>query len=243
MTTSTSEQLTRGPVPGSAIPTLEPGDRLTREEFERRYAAMPDLKKAELIEGVVYMPSPVRARRHGGPHAKIIGWLIHYQAKTPGVEVADNATARLDLDNEPQPDAMLYIAPERGGQVRISPDDYIESAPELVAEVASSSASYDLNTKLHAYRRSGVQEYLVWRVLDRQIDWFVLRGGRYDRLEPDDRGVVRSPFFPGLWLDTAALLRDDLAGTLQVLDDGLSTAEHAAFVLRLGGAGAMSPAR
>ena len=238
MTTSTSERLARGPVPVPAIPTLEPGDRLTRDEFERRYAAMPALKKAELIEGVVYMPSPVRVRRHGGPHAKIIGWLIHYQAKTPGVEVADNATARLDLDNEPQPDAMLYIVPELGGQVRITPDDYIEAAPELVAEVASSSASYDLNAKLHAYRRSGVQEYVVWRVLDRQIDWFVLRGGRYEPLEPDDRGVVRSPFFPGLWLDTAALLRGDLAGTLQVLDEGLSTPEHAAFAMRLGGAGA-----
>ena len=155
MTPSTGEPLTLGPVPLSAIPTLEPGDRLTRDEFERRYAAMPALKKAELIEGVVYMPSPVRVRRHGGPHAKIITWLGHYQAQTPGVEVADNATARLDLDNEPQPDAMLYIIPERGGQVRITPDDYIEAAPELVAEVASSSASDDLNTKLHVCRRSG----------------------------------------------------------------------------------------
>jgi len=144
----------------------------------------------------------------------------------------------LDLDNEPQPDAMLFIAPELGGQVRISPDDYVEAAPELVAEVVSSSASYDLNTKLHVYRRNGVQEYLVWRVLDRQIDWFVLRGGRYERLEADDRGVVRSESFPGLWLDTAALLRGDLAGTLQTLDEGLSTAEHAAFVTRLAAAGA-----
>lgn len=237
MTISTSERQTRAPIPVSGIPTLEPGDRLTRDEFERRYAAMPDLKKAELIEGVVYMPSPVRVRRHGGPHAKMIGWLIHYQAGTPGVEVADNATARLDLDNEPQPDAMLFVAPELGGQVRISPDDYVEAAPELVAEVASSSASYDLNTKLNVYRRNGVQEYLVWRVLDRQIDWFVLRGGRYERLEPDDRGVVRSEFFPGLWLDTAALLRGDLAGTLQTLDEGLSTAEHAAFVTRLAAGG------
>ncbi len=238
MTTSTRERLARGPVPVSAITTLEPGDRLTRDEFERRYAAMPSLKKAELIEGVVYMPSPVRVRRHGGPHAKVITWLGNYEAKTPGVEVADNATARLDLENEPQPDAMLYIAPELGGQVRITPDDYIEAAPELVAEVASSSASYDLNTKLDAYRRNGVQEYIVWRVLDQQIDWFVLRGGRYERLEPDDRGVVRSQVFPGLWLDTAALLRGDLAGTLQVLDEGLATAGHAGFVTRLSGAGA-----
>lgn len=235
MTTSASKRLARGPVSVSAVPPLEPGDRLTRDEFERRYAAMPSLKKAELIEGVVYMPSPVRVRRHGNPHAQIVGWLINYQALTSGVEVADNATARLDLDNEPQPDAMLYIAPELGGQVRITPDDYINAAPELVGEVASSSASYDLDTKLHVYRRNGVQEYLVWRVLDRQIDWFVLSGGRYEPLEPDERGVLRSPLFPGLWLDTGALLRGDLAGALRTLAEGTSTAEHAAFVGRLAG--------
>ena len=238
MATSTSERRARGSVPLPTVPALEAGDQLTRDEFERRYAAMPALKKAELIEGVVYMPSPVRVRRHGSPHAKIITWLGNYQARTPGVEVADNATARLDMDNEPQPDAMLFIAPELGGQVRISPDDYVEAAPELVAEVASSSASYDLNTKRHAYRRSGVQEYIVWRVLEQQLDWFVLRGGRYEPLAADDRGLVRSATFPGLWLDPAALLRGDLAATLQVLDEGLSTPEHAAFATRLAAAGA-----
>ena len=238
MATSTSERRARGSVPLPTVPALEAGDQLTRDEFERRYAAMPALKKAELIEGVVYMPSPVRVRRHGSPHAKIIGWLGHYQARTPGVEVADNATARLDMDNEPQPDAMLSIAPELGGQVRFRPDDYVEAAPELVAEVASSSASYDLNTKRHAYRRSGVQEYIVWRVLEQQLDWFVLRGGRYEPLAADDRGVMRSATFPGLWLDPAALLRGDLAATLQVLDEGLSTPEHAAFATRLAAAGA-----
>jgi len=237
MTTLTGERLTSGSSPASAVPPLEPGDRLTRDEFERRYEAMPELKKAELIEGVVYMPSPVRARRHGRPHARIIGWLIYYEACTPGVEVADNATARLDLDNEPQPDGMLYIAPERGGQVRIGPEDYVEAAPELVVEVASSSVSFDLHTKLHVYRRSGVQEYIVWRVLDSRIDWFVLRGGVYEQLAADDHGVVRSERFPGLWLDAAALLQGDLAATLRTLDEGLATAEHAAFVAGLAGAG------
>lgn len=182
------------------------------------------------------MPSPVRVRRHGRPHARIIGWLIYYEAQTPGVEVADNATARLDLDNEPQPDAMLYIAPERGGQARIGAEDYIESAPELVVEVASSSASFDRNTKLHVYRRNGVLEYIVWRVMDSQIDWFVLRGGEYARLEADAGGVVRSERFPGLWLNARALLQGDLAATLRTLDEGCASAEHAAFVAQLGGA-------
>jgi len=237
MTILTGERLTSGAPPASSVPPLEPGDRLTRDEFERRYEAMPELKKAELIEGVVYMPSPVRVERHGRPHARIITWLGHYEASTPGVAVADNATAKLDLDNEPQPDAMLYILPERGGQVRIGPEDYVEAAPELVVEVSSSSVSFDLHTKLHVYRRSGVQEYIVWRVLDSRIDWFVLRSGVYERLAADDRGVVRSERFPGLWLNADALLQGDLAATLRTLDEGLATAEHAAFVAGLAGAG------
>ena len=161
-----------------AIPPLENGDRLTRDEFERRYDAMPGLKKAELLEGVVYMPSPVRFRRHGSPHFNLIGWLMHYSAATPGVVGVDNGSIRLDLDNMPQPDAFLLVLPSHGGRVRISDDDYVEKGPELIAEVAASSVSFDLNTKLHVYRRNEVSEYLVWRVDDRAIDWFVLREGR-----------------------------------------------------------------
>ncbi|MBV9121864.1 MAG: Uma2 family endonuclease, partial [Planctomycetes bacterium] len=156
----------------SPIPPLESGDHLTREEFERRYDAMPNLKKAELIEGVVYLPSPVRWRQHASRHADLIGWLGTYQAGTPGVEVGDNGTVRVDLENEPQPDAVMIVEPSHGGRVKISTDDYIEGAPELVAEIAASSASIDLNTKLRVYRRNQVREYLVWRVLDGAIDWF-----------------------------------------------------------------------
>ena len=216
-----------------SIPPLEPGDRLTRPEFERRYAAMPHLTKAELIEGVVYLPSPVRYLRHGRPHAQLMGWLICYEAGTPGVGTADNGTVRLDLDNEPQPDAMLLIDPECGGQARISADDYVETAPEFVAEVSSSSVSIDLTAKLHVYRRNGVHEYLVWRVLDRTVDWFVLRAGQYERLAPDAEGLVRSETFPGLWLDVAALLRGDVAGVLAAVQRGLASLEHNAFVARL----------
>src|SRR5262252_5463288 len=136
------------------VPPLENGDVLTRAEFERRYEAMPHLKKAELIEGVVYVPSPVRHRHHGALHAHLIGWLGQYAAGTPGVEVSDNSTVRLDLDNEPPPDALLLIAPTCGGQTRFSSDDYIEGSPELVAEVASRSVSYDLHAKLQVYRRN-----------------------------------------------------------------------------------------
>ena len=109
----------------TAIPPLRDGDRLTRAEFERRYEAMPHVKKAELLEGVVHMPSPVRFHQHGKPHLHLATWLGNYEADTPGVEAADNATARLDMDNEPQPDAMMIVSPEVGGRTTIV-DGYVE---------------------------------------------------------------------------------------------------------------------
>jgi Uma2 family endonuclease len=217
-----------------AIPPLENGDRLTRAEFEHRYDAMPNLKKAELIEGVVFMPSPVRQRYHGRQHSHLNFWLCGYEGRTPGVEAGDNSTVRLDLDNMPQPDCLLFIQPEHGGRVRIDEDGYIEGAPDLVAEVASSSASYDLGKKLDAYRRNGVREYVVWRVLDRKVDWYVNRGGRFELASPPADGILRSEVFPGLWLDPAALMRGDVYGVLDIVQQGLNTPEHADFVARLG---------
>jgi Uma2 family endonuclease len=214
------------------VPPLENGDRLTRAEFECRYEAMPHLKKAELIEGVVYVPSPIRLNRHSRPHVQMAGWLAAYEAATPGTLAGDNGTVRLDLDNEPQPDLLLLIDPAKGGQARISSDDYVEGAPELVAEIASSSVSYDFGAKLNAYRRNGVREYVVWRVLDREIDWFVLREGRYEPLSLDS-GLYKSEVFPGLWLDPAALSRGELAAVLKTLEKGLASPEHAAFCARL----------
>ena len=146
---------------------LENGDRLTRIEFERRYTAMPQLKKAELIEGIVHMGSPVRAKSHGQPHAAIMAMLSVYWVATPGVSLLDNVTVRLDLDNEPQPDALLRI--ESGGRSIVSDDDYLEGAPELIAEIAASSAAYDLYDKKQVYRRNGVQEYIIWQVFDRKL--------------------------------------------------------------------------
>jgi hypothetical protein len=162
------------------IPPLVHGDRLTRDEFERRYDAMPHLKKAELIEGEVHMPSPVRLEHHGGPHADFIGWLVFYRAHTPGIRVGDNVSIRLDMSNEPQPDSAMIVEPAFGGNVQLSPDDYVLGGPELVGEIAGSSAKFDLNTKFHIYRRNQVQEYIVWRVPDEGIDWFVFGKTQYD---------------------------------------------------------------
>lgn len=210
------------------IPPLENGDKLTRKEFERRYHAMPNLKKAELIEGVVYVASPLRIKSHGEPHAYIMAWLGVYKAATPGVGLADNTTVLIDADNEPQPDALLRI--EIGGQSRINQDDYLEGAPELIVEIAASSASYDLHEKLKIYRRNQVQEYLVWRVYDRQFDWFRLKEGEYILLEPNTDEIICSQVFPGLWLAKSALLAGNLAKVLSVLQQGLSTPEHRNFV-------------
>ena len=218
---------------GDPIPVLENGDRLTRCEFERRYAARPDVKKAELIEGVVYMPSPVRLGGHAEPHSAIQGVLIVYAAYTPGVSVADNATVRLDLDNEPQPDVLLWIDEDAGGQSRVSGDDYLEGAPELVVEVAASSASIDMHAKRNVYRRSGVQEYIVWRTHEKRIDWFELSDGEYRPLPRDRAGIIRSRAFPGLRLAARALLEGDLAGALAELDKGIQSPEHRRFVARL----------
>ncbi|MCP4210343.1 MAG: Uma2 family endonuclease [Halieaceae bacterium] len=207
------------------LPRLEPGDRLTRYEFERRYEAMPQLKKAELIEGVVNMPSPVK-NTHGESHGTIMVWLGSYCVATPGLHLNDNTSIRLDLDNEPQPDALLRLDSSHGGTSRVGIDDYIEGPPELIVEIAASSASYDLHDKLRVYRRHGVQEYVVWRIMDRQIDWFALEQGRYLSLAADEHGVLRSQVFPGLWLDVPALLEGDLAGVLAMLQQGLAGEEH-----------------
>jgi Uma2 family endonuclease len=217
----------------AVVPPLENGDRLSRGEFERRYDAMPELKKAELIEGEVYVGSPVRVRQHGQPHVRLVTWIGTYAASTPGLEAGDNSSIRLDLDNMPQPDVFLMIQPERDGQARIDEDDYVAGAPELVAEVAASSVSYDLGKKKHVYRRNEVREYIVWRVQDREVDWFVLRGGSVEPLAPGADGLLRSEVFPGLWLDRAALLRGDMITVLAVVQRGLASPEHAAFVARL----------
>ncbi|MBI4769202.1 MAG: Uma2 family endonuclease [Chloroflexi bacterium] len=225
--------LRTGPPPPTGPPLLEPGDRLTRTEFERRYDAMPNLKKAELIEGVVYMPSPARYRSHGKPHVHIITWLGHYCVATPGVEASDNATVRLDMDNEPQPDVLLRIEPAAGGHSQVSADDYVEGAPELIVEIAASSVSYDLYDKLNVYRRNGVQEYLVWQVNDKRVDWFELVEGQYLPLEPDESGVIHSRVFPGLWLAVPPLLEGDMAAVLAELHKGLASEEHAAYAQKL----------
>ena len=214
-------------------PPLAPGDRLTRAEFERRYHAHPEIKKAELIEGVVYMPSPVHHKRHGGPHFALGGWLVAYVAATPGIEGSDNATVRLDNQNEVQPDLLLRLREEYGGNSCISADDYIAGPPELVIEIAATSANYDMHDKRQTYARSGVQEYLLVLTYDRAVHWFALHDGEYVLQKGDADGNLYSKIFPGLCLNVEALWAQDLTGLLSTLQQGLASSEHTEFVKEL----------
>ncbi|NEO25468.1 MAG: Uma2 family endonuclease [Kamptonema sp. SIO4C4] len=208
-------------------PPLENGDRLSYREFERRYAAMPAHQKAELVEGVVYMASPLRFTTHAEPHGRLITWLGVYQAATPSTAMGIEPTVRLDSDNELQPDGVLLIP---GGRSQLSPEGYIQGPPELVVEIAASSAAIDLGDKKRVYRRNGVEEYLVWQLFEQRLDWFYLEEGVYHCLSPDEEGILRSRIFPGLWLNRSQLLENNLAAVLETLQTGLRSPEHQAFV-------------
>jgi Uma2 family endonuclease len=197
---------------------LETGDRLTRDEFHRRYCARPDIRRAELVQGVVYVSSPMRYDQHDEQATQVTGWLFNYVLNTTGVKQGSGGTIFLDVDSEVQPDAFLFREPPLwAGGIRRTPDDYLEGAPELVVEVAASSESTVLNAKLEAYRRAGVREYIVWLTQRRRIVWFHLRDGEYVPLEPDEHGVIESLAFPGLRLHVEKMLAGDMPGVLAEL--------------------------
>jgi Uma2 family endonuclease len=225
----------RAPQPAAGppeLPPLEPGDHLDQKTFHARYKAMPAHVRAELVEGVVYMPSPLKLA-HGVVHVEVTTWLNLYKAATPGTQVADNATTILGDFGEPQPDASLLILAEYGGQTREDEEGYLTGAPELISEVALSSESYDLHSKWRDYERAGVREYVVVLLRQQRVLWFVRREQGFVPLEPGADGIFRSELFGGLWLDPAALLRGDTAGVQAVLQQGLASAEHAQFLERL----------
>jgi Uma2 family endonuclease len=212
-------------------PPLEAGQRLDRATFHARYEAMPPDTRAELIGGVVYMPSPL-SLGHGNFDSLVIYWLGHYRRATPGVKGSSNASVLLDDQGEPQPDVLLRILPECGGQSR-NEGKYLGGAPELIVEVASSSRKIDLGPKFEDYQRAGVREYVVVALDPDEVSWFVRRDDRLVPLTPRPDGVFRSEVFPGLWLDPGALYADDMDRLIATLEQGLATPEHADFVARL----------
>jgi Uma2 family endonuclease len=218
--------------PGRPLPPLEAGDHLDQATFHARYEAMPPDFRAELIGGVVFVPSPLR-KEHGSHHALVMGWLTNYWIATPGTETLDNTTAILGDESEPQPDAALIIEPASGGQTSVSEDGYATGPPELIVEVASSSESIDLHRKRRDYEQAGVLEYVVVVLRQRVVRWFVLQDGTYREVEADAGGLFKSIVFPGLWLDAPALLRRDGRQVMATLQHGIETPEHAAFVQHL----------
>ena len=231
MSTAISPSVRKSPRP--AVPLLENGDHLSRLEFVRRWDAMPDLKRAELIEGVVYMGAALRHTQHGQPHGLMLVWLGAYCSETAGLEFGDSASVELDDANEPQPDCYLFLPAALGSRATVNAEGYVEGPPDLIAEIAASSASIDLHKKKLVYERHGVREYIVWRTTEGLIDWFVLEDGHFTLLQPDAAGIIRSRRCPGLWLDTAALLQGDGKRVLETLDQGLATPEHATFIQQL----------
>ncbi|MBW4554309.1 MAG: Uma2 family endonuclease [Aphanocapsa sp. GSE-SYN-MK-11-07L] len=215
------------------LPPLENGDRLSRAEFERRYRAAPQIRKAELIEGAVYVASSLRFTPHAEPHSRLVTWLGTYAAFTPGTLAGIEPTVHLDFDNEPQPDIVLILNQAVGGQAKLTADGYLEGTPELVIEIAASSAAIDMSSKKQAYRRNGVLEYIVWQAFENRLDWFQLLGGEYQPMMPDREGILRSQVFPGLWLAVNPLLSSQMVQVLAVLQAGLQSPEHAAFVQQL----------
>ena len=207
---------------------------MTRTRFLRTWEQLPNLNNAELLEGIVYVASPLRLVQHGRPHVLWSNWIGSYAARTPGLDFGDNTTLLLDTDNVPQPDLLLRLPEGAGGTSRITDEGFLSGPPELIVEVAASSVSLDLHAKKDVYRRHAVAEYLVHRVEERAVDWWEHRDGLYEPIPVDEAdGLLKSRRFPGLWLDGEALLNGDLPALLAAVERGCETDEHQAFVASL----------
>jgi hypothetical protein len=213
-------------------PALLNGDHLTVPEFERRYEAAPASQRAELIEGIVFMSPPI-SNLHSDGHGLLYLLLKHYALATPRVGATLCASLRLDGQNEYQPDATLRIKSGALARSKIASDGFLEGAPEFAAEIAVSSAGYDLHEKKAVYQRCQIREYLVWQVMDSKIHWFSLEDGQYVQLQPLTDGVICSHVFPGLWLNFPAMLAGADDKALRTLEKGLKSAEHKTFVRKL----------
>lgn len=213
-----------------SVPPLAAGDRLSWDEFEARWEATAEIKFAELIGGRVYMPPPL-SESHGESDGDVITWTCVYASRTPGTKAVTNATCRI-LGDAPQPDVHLRIDDACGGQSRVR-GKYLHGAPELVVEVCASSAGYDLHEKKDLYEAAGVLEYVAVLLHESEVRWHRLERRKYRLVRSASGGIFKSSVFPGLWLNTPALLNHDLRTVLATLDVGLATPDHTAFVKAL----------
>lgn len=214
------------------IPPLRTGDRMSRTEYAAIYEPLPTDFRAQLIEGVVYLSGPVKYS-HGSATSRLTGLVGMYSGWTKGVSGSLHPTIRLDEMNEPEPDAVLLIDADHGGQTFTPPEDFLTGPPEWIGEVVETRDALEFGPKWNAYARNGVREYVVWCLEDQSITWFILRDGRYEARTPDADGVVRSDVFPGLWLDVVAMIEDNFPRLKVVIEQGLASPEHAAFVAAL----------
>jgi Uma2 family endonuclease len=235
-TTSTNPFMPSPFTPSAALP-LKEGERINVTEFIRRWEALPaewqaQHKRIELIQGVVRHMPPTSGGYHAEPHFNFISFLGMYRWATPGVIAGAPSSIILGEFHMPEPDAFMAIDPKYGGRIRHDEKGYVIGAPELLSEMSNSSVSTDLHTKKELYRKHGVNEYVVRRVKENAMDWFILRGDDYQLLATDD-GIYRSETFPGLWLAAPALIAGDFSRVTQVLQQGLASPEHRAFVDQL----------
>ena len=200
--------------PASRIHPLRNGDNLSREEFERLWEEHPEIKRAELIGGIVYIDMSV-GPAHATSHTIVMTWLGVYWRGRSEIQVCDNVTVRMADGDDVQPDALVRYTGANGMSRRT--DSAIEGPPEFVFEVAASSAAYDLHQKSDVYARNGVPEYVVWQLYENRLDWFELRDGAYARREVGADGTIESAQFPGLRLHVERMLRGDVAGVLAAL--------------------------
>jgi hypothetical protein len=200
-------------------PPLESGDVLDAQEYWRRYSAGPKKQRAERINGKVYVMNPLRAVQHGNPHLLLAHWIAAYAMHDPTLIGSDNATIRMNTDNDPQPDLCLLRV---DGQTRFDEGGYILGAPEMIVEIAGSSASYDFGEKRDVYEAAGVGEYLIFESIEGQIQWWRLANGRFVEIQPDC-GIYESVLFPGLWLDAEALRSANALKLIDTLKQGMDS--------------------
>jgi Uma2 family endonuclease len=226
----TEERLNLGSLPGS---NFDSGYRLSKEEFIRRYEARKDIRRAELLNGIVFiMASPV-SRSHSQGHLSAAHLITNYVEATPLVIGDIDATLLLHGDNAVQPDGLLRVDPRAGGKATLTEKEYIKGPPELVIEISVSTESYDLTFKKDIYLEAGIAEYVVWQALDAKLHWFKRRGDAYEDLKVGDDGIVKSAAMPGFWVDVGAFVRGDLAALKVAMSKGLASPEHASFVVEL----------
>ena len=233
---SVVEKLNARRVSEKKAPLLDSGYHLSSEEFHDRYTQMPENVRAELIEGIVYVASPIYMP-HSGQHLFLATLCGAYEFETPGILGAIAGSVRLDGSNEYQPDLHLRIAPECGGRTSNPDQKLVLGGPEFVVEISNTTLGMDLHEKFEVYQRDGVLEYLVWELKEEVIELFSLQEGSFQKIKPDVKGVLKSATMPGLWFNVPAILAGDKRAALRTLREGLKSPEHTKFVKRLQGGG------